>query len=68
VPPDLLEGLRREPAGHAHALDGPGVLDVSLAAARGTPADIFRALDACRNGALRRNPAGLESGCHDLQV
>ena len=46
VPPDLGQCLRGEPAGHPHPLDRLGVLDVALAEARGTPADVLGAGDA----------------------
>ena len=68
VPPDLVQRPGGELAGDAHALDGLGVLDVALAEARRTAADVFRARDLGGHAALRRYPAGLEGSCHDLQV
>jgi hypothetical protein len=68
VAADLRKRSRRDAAGDSHALDRLCVLDVALAEAWCTAADILRAGNAGRNVPLRRNPAGLEGDRHDLQV
>jgi hypothetical protein len=68
VPADLRQGLCGDPSGNPHPLDGLGVLHVRLARARAAPADILRTGDGIRHASLRRNPARLENGRHDLQV
>ena len=67
VPADFGEGLRGDPAGDPHLLDCLGVLDVTLAEARGAAADVLGAGDVGRDVALRGNPAGLEGSRHDLE-
>ncbi len=68
VPADLGQSLGRDPASDPHRRDGLGVLDIGLADLRVLLADVLRPPDLLGNLAHRRDPAGPQSGDHDLRV
>jgi hypothetical protein len=67
VPAYLGKGLGGDSPGDPHAVDGLGILDVTLAEPRGAAADVLGPGDVGGDVALRRNPAGLEGSRHDLE-